>query len=121
RRHVDDPIAISALAPNERIQSAASTDVMQTLDVSLQSSRQATFHRFEWPYWRLFANGTQLLTKPHSIGRATAILPRGQYRAEWRLERSPLERAGLWVSGIAWSALLFLGGRVLYRRYRQSP
>jgi hypothetical protein len=126
-QHQKEPFAVAAFEPADEfwIDSAQCSPSQVRYNVKLSESRLVTFHRFEWPYWRLYVNGGRIATASDSMGRATAVLPIGQYRAEWKLERSSLERAGLWVSGIAWSALLFCVAPVLlvvrYRRKQHSP
>ena len=79
-----------------------------------------TFHRFYWPFWHLYVNGVEIPSHPDSLGRAVATLPAGNYTATWKLERTPLEQAGLWISGIAWSGvLLFYGISFTLRRVRK--
>jgi hypothetical protein len=81
----------------------------------------ATFHQFYWPYWHLYSGEHEIATRPDSMGRAVAQLPEGSNTLTWRLERTPLERVGLWVSGIAWGALLFLGApMLLFQRVRKK-
>jgi hypothetical protein len=85
--------------------------------VSLRQSHTVTFHRFYWPYWHLYGDGNEIPTRPDSIGRATAMLPAGQYAATWELERTPLERDGLWISGIT-AAGIFLFFAASYGKKR---
>lgn len=85
--------------------------------VNFGSPSTVTFHRFYWPAWRLYTNGREILSRPDSLGRAVANFPAGQYRAVWQLERSPLEDAGIWISGIAWAGLAAVSGISLARRY----
>ncbi len=73
------------------------------------------FIDFTGPFGILYANGGEIPSRPDSIGRATAVLPTGHYTAVWRLERTPLEYWGIWISGIAWIGVLLFGGIGLVR------
>ncbi len=87
--------------------------------VNFSMPDSTTFHRFYWPAWHLFRDGTEIPSHPDSIGRAVATLPAGNYTATWKLERAPLETAGLWISGISWaSVLIFFGIGLVRRRVR---
>jgi len=83
--------------------------------VSLSEKRLVTFHRLYWPGFHLCARGQEIASQPDSIGRATAIFPAGKYTATWELIRSPLETAGLWISGPAWIGVLIFWGIGLVR------
>ncbi|MDP4200297.1 MAG: hypothetical protein Q8922_10275 [Bacteroidota bacterium] len=74
-----------------------------------------TYHRFYWPAWHLYANDSEIRTWPDSVGRARAAIPAQPSRLFWRLERTPLEQAGLWISGLTVGALLVAGGIGLVR------
>lgn len=117
RSHQNDPLVMARLSDAEFLW----PDSLNTIAVSLDEPQPVAFHRFQWPHWHLYANSRELVTQADSIGRTTALLPAGQYRLQWRLERTPLERIGLWVSGIAWISMLFFGVGVLINRYRKSP
>ncbi len=85
--------------------------------VSSSSAGLVTFHRFYWPAWHLYANGRELKTSPDSIlGLARAELPAGDYEMTWKLERTPLETAGLLISGMAWGGVLLTVGIGLAQR-----
>jgi hypothetical protein len=73
----------------------------------LMSNGNATFHQFYWPYWHLLDGSREIITRPDSIGRVVTSFDVSRDELHWVLEKSPLERAGLWVSGIAWGVLLF--------------
>ncbi|HEX5317448.1 MAG TPA: hypothetical protein VFX22_12435, partial [Candidatus Kapabacteria bacterium] len=72
--------------------------------------------RFYWPFWHLYENGREISSHPDSLGRAVAVLPARNYTAVWRLERTPLEIAGRWISGVAWCGVLIFWGIGLVRR-----
>ena len=78
--------------------------------VNFETETTVTFHRFFWPAWHLYASDREIPSCPDSIGRAIAVLPVGRYNAEWRLERTPLECAGFWISGIAWAGMIMFWG-----------
>jgi hypothetical protein len=95
----------------------------QTGGQQMGGQRTVTFHRFFWPYWHLYlddsastTNRREIISRPDSIGRAVAILPEGHYNIRWQLEKSPIELAGLWISGISWGCLLAISGISLVRR-----
>jgi hypothetical protein len=106
QRHEHDAPALAMLFENERMELAGQSPTADTLHVSLRSPRRIAYHRFYWPAWHLYANSELLRTWPDSIGRATADLPAGTYQASWELERSPLELAGLWISGFAATGII---------------
>jgi hypothetical protein len=106
KRHENDAPALAVLFENERLELTGQSPTSDTLDVSLHSPRRIAYHRFYWPAWHLYVNGQELGNWPDSIGRATAYLPAGTYQAHWELERSPLELAGLWVSGLAATGII---------------
>jgi hypothetical protein len=82
---------------------------------------RVTFHRFYWPAWHLYASDREIISHPDSLGLTTAVLPAGNYTATWQLERTPLERAGLWISGIAWAGLILMWGIGLgHRRFKKG-
>jgi hypothetical protein len=117
KRHQNDVPALASLSGNERVELAAQSLTSETFEATLKSPRTVTFHRFYWPAWRLYSNGQELKTWPDSIGRATADLPAGNYEAIWKLERSPLEQAGLWVSVLTVAGIIAImaAGRVRRR------
>ncbi len=115
--HAFDPMVLTDLKAGERIEFDTLEPTSQDIIASLNYPHTVTFHRFYWPYWHLYINGNEIPSRPDSIGRAIAILPAGNHTATWQLERSPLERDGLWVSGISGvSVLLFLAGSSLKKR-----
>jgi uncharacterized membrane protein len=111
-----EPGARSDLRSGEAIRKISSTVYNEEFETVLLTPHAITFHRFYWPFWHLYANGVEINSRPDSIGRATAELPTGHYTAIWRLERTPLERAGLWISGIAWSGVVIFSGIGLIRQ-----
>jgi hypothetical protein len=117
RSHATDlPLCASYLESGEHLKQIVNLPYLQKYDVVLLSTRNTISHRFYWPAWHLYANAKEIKTHPDSIGRATALLPAGHYTIEWKLERLPLEMAGLWVSGISWTGILLLSGIGLVRR-----
>jgi hypothetical protein len=121
--HRSDPDAESDLQAQEEIRIVSNTFYDEKFETVLLTPHIVTFHRFYWPYWHLYANGSEIPSHSDSIGRATALLPSGRYIAEWRLERTPLQRAGFWISGIAWAGvILFWGiGIVRMRVKKKTP
>lgn len=86
--------------------------------VSLPSNASVIFPRFYWPAWHLYVNDTETKTWPDSaLGRATANLPAGRYQITWKLERSLMEQAGLWISGITAVGIIILTAGARIRRY----
>jgi hypothetical protein len=108
--HASDPAASGDFRSGEKVDRVSIEPYHETFVVSLQESRPITFHRFFWPFWHLDVNGAEINSRPDSIGRAIAILPAGHYTANWQLKRTPLECAGLWISGIAWAGVLLFWG-----------
>lgn len=116
RPHEHDSAAVFDARPLESVQETARSPRSEDLRANLISAKLVTFHRFQWPAWHLYANGRELATRPDSIGRATAILPEGHTMLHWQLERTPIETAGLWISGLTAGALLVAWGIGLGRR-----
>jgi hypothetical protein len=108
--HAADPAAISELSPGEYVRPLTTHPQPSEFSANLTAPRLVTFHRFFWPYWHLYVNGTEQQTWPDSIGRAATILPQGALALQWRLEPSPLERAGVWVSGLTVLLIVAIGG-----------
>ena len=77
--------------------------------INLQATHAAVFHRFYWPHWHLYINGTEVPSHPDSLGRAVAIIPSGNYTAVWKLERTSVETAGLWISGLTAAGMFCVG------------
>jgi hypothetical protein len=120
--HTSDSPALGNFNPKENVQRNIVEPYHETYSVVLQTPHTVTFHRFYWPYWHLYVNGSEIISCPDSLGRATAILPSGEYAATWQLERTPLEYAGLWISGIAWIGLILMWGIGLgLRRFNKEP
>ena len=117
KEHASDPEILTDLQTNERIELVAPNPTSQNVIASLNNAHLVTFHRFYWPFWHLYVNGNEIPSHPDSIGRATAILPAGTYTATWQLERSPLEREGLWISVFSAAGILIL---VSIRYFRQT-
>ncbi len=115
--HQQDPFALTDLHDGEEIRGIPGIPYSGKFNVAFQTVHSITFHRFYWPYWHLYVNGNEIPSRPDSIGRATAVLPAGRYSADWQLERTPLETAGLWISGIAWSGVVIFWGIGLARRH----
>jgi hypothetical protein len=118
---LNNPIIIKGVQPNEGLQSIRSVEQEEAFKVTFNTAHVVSFHRFYWPYWHLYINGTEIPSQPDSSGRATAVLPAGHYTADWRLERTPIETAGLWISGVAWSGVaIFWGIGLIRRRVRKK-
>jgi hypothetical protein len=114
--HQKDQAALTNLQQGESLRKISSTPYEDEFETGFLTSHTVTFHRFYWPYWHLYVSGREIPSRPDSIGRAIAILPAGHYSATWQLERTPLECAGLWISGISWSGVLMFWGIGLIRR-----
>ncbi len=114
-------IASPPLSAQEYCTRSSFAATTETFHISLRTPRVATFHRFQWPAWHLYANEREITSIPDSMGRATAILPAGSYIATWQLERSLLEQAGLWISGITLAGMVAVSaGAFFARRTRKS-
>jgi hypothetical protein len=114
-----DVLASTDLQWGEQFRTIPSTPYSDTFQMAFQTNHSLTFHRFYWPFWHLYANGREISSHPDSLGRAVAVLPAGNYTVVWRLERTPLEIAGRWISGVAWcGVLIFLGIGLVRRRVR---
>jgi hypothetical protein len=116
KSHERDPQAMASLQTGEYLNLQLQADRSQILDANLSAPHRVTFHRFEWPAWKLFARDREVATQPDSIGRATALLPAGQYTARWELRRAPIERAGVWTAFFGWASLILAGAVYLVRR-----
>ncbi|HET6402590.1 MAG TPA: hypothetical protein VFH95_14490 [Candidatus Kapabacteria bacterium] len=114
--HTPDAAFLANPQAGERIQEISGQPYTEEFHVTLSASDTASFHRFYWPFWHLYAMGREIPSHPDSIGRAAALLPAGNYIAVWRFERTPLELGGLWISGIAWGGLLIFWGIGLVQR-----
>lgn len=122
RPHASDSAVLGNLQMGEKVEGVVREPYHEKYDVTLKTPRPVTFHRFYWPFWHLYASGNEVYSRPDSIGRATATFPSGHYTAVWQLERTPLEIAGLWISGISWvGVLVFLGIGLVRRRVRAMP
>ncbi len=117
--HASDPVVLGDFTLGERVERTMARPYHETLSMMLEAPRTITFHRFYWPYWHLYANGKELHSRPDSIGRATAMLPAGHYAATWQLQRTPLECAGLWISGLTAGGILLLGAVGYIRQKRK--
>ena len=108
--HQWDQNALTNFQKAETIKYVSNAPYEDEFEAGFLTPHAITFHRFYWPYWHLYVNGSEITSHPDSIGRAVAELPAGHYAAIWRLERTPLERAGLWISGTACSGVLIFSG-----------
>ncbi len=104
--HELEPPVIGDLKGSDRITLTMQTPCYEEFTSVLSEPYHATFHRFYWPFWHLYCNGKEISSRPDSIGRATALLPTGNYRMQWLLERTTIETAGLWVSTLIASGIL---------------
>ncbi len=119
-RHKNDAAALATLSPNESVVLWDKYPTFERFNFILDSSREVTFHRFYWPAWHLYVNGTAITTRPDSLGRAVASMPAGDYVATWRLEASPLERAGMGISEISFVGIFAVGGVEFFRSRRRG-
>ncbi len=118
--HKDDAPALGDLSSNENIQRATNAPYLETYAVSFRAPQPIVFHRFYWPFWHLYIGDYEIPSHPDTLGRAVATLPAGTYTATWKLERTPLETAGLWISGVGWvGVLLFYGIGLVRKRVRK--
>lgn len=118
--HKSDLHAVAVLHDSEHITCTTSQPDFEAFDVRLLSPRQATFHRFFWPAWHVYVNSSELISRPDTIGRATATLPPGRYTLRWQLEKTPLELSGLWISGISWILVLLTLGTAFIHEHRNT-
>ena len=119
--HEQDSPAIADYQDREQVLRTISKASLEEYQVRLTGSRMVTFHRFYWPAWHLYVNDQEIPSHPDSIGRAAANLPAGHYTATWKLERTPLETAGLWISGITWiGVLIFVGIGLIHSRVKKK-
>jgi hypothetical protein len=117
-RHTEEPTYLpwGGIASQESLSTPVNHGNREVFNVQLQSARRATFHRFYWPAWHLYANGRELHIWPDSIGRAIADLPSGRYQATWQLQRSWQEWAGYATSGIAMIIVVIIAGIGRFRK-----
>ncbi len=123
--HENDAEAEASFVSGEYVFLTSNHPTEERFSINLFQSRQVTFHQFYWPFWHLYAKAHMVPSHPDSIGRAVASLPPGHYSAEWRLEKSPIEKAGLWISSIAWAAVILAGAigllqHLAFRRKRAA-
>ncbi len=116
--HAQDPPIIGNLDARDKIELINTSPINQKFNVDIMMPQSVTFHRFDWPYWHLYCDGKKISTLPDSIGRATVELPPGHYIAEWKLERAPIETAGLWISSLTFVGILcgIVGNLLLHRK-----
>jgi hypothetical protein len=107
---------IYTLHSNSELESTFATHVNDP--VMIRNSTTVTYHRFYWPLRHAYDGDVELPTWPDTLGRAISRIP--QHTPLWKLEQTPFERAGLWVSGIAWSLILFWSVWLFFSR-RKSP
>jgi hypothetical protein len=112
--HEADPAILWDRRNGEHIDRVSYAPNEEGFNVSLGSQRMATFHRFHWPGWNLYNSNRALETSFDSIGRATAILPAGNYFLRWRLEAFPLERTGRCVSLLSLIVTLLCTGSLFF-------
>jgi hypothetical protein len=106
--HASDPWVFGDFSVGEKIERTNAEPYYEAFNATLRTPHTVTFHRFYWPFWHLYANGNEITSHPDSLGRATAMLPAGAYPAVWHLEHTPLERAGLWISGLTIIGIILL-------------
>jgi hypothetical protein len=107
RAHQSDPMAtFQSTNRTDLVKIQGRSEVAEVYQVQLQQQTQVTFHRFFWSAWHLYYHGIEIRAQPDLIGRATADLPAGTYLALWKLERSPLERTGIWLSVLTVSGII---------------
>ena len=117
RNHTSDSsLSVPSLELGERLVRITTLPYLEKYDINLKSSKNAVLHHLYWPAWHLYVNGKEITTRPDTIGRATATLPGGHYTLQYELERTPLEVAGLWISGVSWIGILISSGISLVRK-----
>jgi hypothetical protein len=128
-----EPPAATDFQDGERIARKVSKPYLEEYDATLHGSREVTFHRFYWPAWHLYVDDRsstvddrsstddrEIMSRPDSIGRATATLPQGHYKIRWRLEKTPLESAGFWISRLTLCGIALAAVTDLFRRRKRS-
>jgi hypothetical protein len=118
------PIVMPSNSGENTVALLRSSPDREVYAVSFRKKATVAFHRFYWPAWHLYvddqsstANDSEIISRPDSIGRAEAILPQGHYMVVWKLEKTPLERAGMWISGLTLSGIALASGFDLLRRH----
>ncbi|MDP4200299.1 MAG: hypothetical protein Q8922_10265 [Bacteroidota bacterium] len=116
RDHQQDPMILADFAPGDTVISREWRPVLEQYDASLRQPVVATFHQFYWPQWHLYMNDREIRSTFDSLGRAKVLLPAGHYQLSWQLQRSPLERAGIWVSSLTFLGVAIAAGGSLVQR-----
>ena len=119
REHVPPVLASFQAGEQIRLQRHGST--FDVFDVTTYQPLVATFHRFYWPQWHLYANSIEIPSKPDALGEAQALVPAGHYRLSWELEPTPMEQAGRWVSLITIGLVMAAAGVNRIRIWRSKP
>ncbi len=122
RDHERDPLVLAALHEGDHLTLLHRSPSLEVFDATILRPVTATFHRFYWPEWHLFAGSTIIPSRPDSLGRVQAQLPAGHYQLAWKLEPTPMERGGNWISLITIFSLVAAAGmsRVRTRQTNRS-
>ena len=106
--HKHDPYVQTErpLSVNESLRVATMSPVKHRFDIILGREQAITLHQFAWPLWRTYVNGRALQTTEDSIGRVVLNLPSGTNHVILRLESTPVETIGFWISAISLLALV---------------
>ncbi len=115
--HAGEPLAMSVLSGEERIALKSMDPRSETFHVQLSHPTPVIFHRFFWKGWHLYVHNNIMEDSPDSLGRATAVLPAGNYVAVWKLEPSNLERAGLIITGLSIVGVLAMVGTCFFAKF----
>jgi hypothetical protein len=114
--HRNDPYLLMQKGSAIDVEWITDTPYRKEFNIGVQDPQLVTLHQFYWPAGHLYSDNTEILTRPDTLGRATANLPVGNHKLRWQLERTPLERAGLWISGLAWIGMIAGSGIGLVRK-----
>ncbi len=101
--------AVPPLLGGESMRLAARTPRQSVVTADLSSPHDLVIHQFSWPTWTGRVDGRAIAIAADSIGRVSIPLGLGKHILSLNLETSPIETAGMWISGASFSLLLLFG------------
>jgi len=114
--HRNDPYLLTQSNLADSFTWIVNTPYRKEIGMNIGDAHLVTIHQFYWPAGHLYSDNIEITTRPDTLGRATTNLPAGDHKLRWQLERTSLERAGLWISAIAWIGMLASTGIGLIRK-----
>jgi len=116
RTHDADPeiCSIDPLLSNECISVRSTGPEVSYYNITLQRTHVVRLHKFFWPLWHFTTvRGKTINMWPDSNGILCAMLPKGNYPLQLRLERANIERFGWHISILVAIAITLLIVRAL--------